>query len=251
MKHELVKPDITVIGGGLAGVCAAISAARLGQQVALVQNRPVLGGNSSSEVRVWVCGATAHGINRYARETGIMGELFVENQYRNPEGNPYLWDLIILEAVRAESNIRLYLNTDVHEVEATGDGEERMITSVTGWMMGSERKIRFESQIYLDCTGDGLVGFLAGAKFALGREARSEYGEEWAPEVADQITLGSTLLFYTKDTGAPVRYIPLLLPRISRRPAFRFAESFAAGIPVVIIGGLNGAVNMTLCTTMS
>lgn len=208
MKHELVKPDITVIGGGLAGVCAAISAARLGQQVALIQNRPVLGGNSSSEVRVWVCGATAHGINRYARETGIMGELFVENQYRNPEGNPYLWDLVILEAVRAESNISLYLNTDVHEVEATGDGEERMITSVTGWMMGSERKIRFESQIYLDCTGDGLVGFLAGAKFALGREARSEYGEEWAPEVADQITLGSTLLFYTKDTGAPVRYIP-------------------------------------------
>ncbi|MDR6724429.1 hypothetical protein J2W91_002897 [Paenibacillus amylolyticus] len=208
MKHELVKPDITVIGGGLAGVCAAISAARLGQQVALVQNRPVLGGNSSSEVRVWVCGATAHGINRYARETGIMGELFVENQYRNPEGNPYLWDLIILEAVRAESNIRLYLNTDVHEVEATGDGDGRMITSVTGWMMGSERKIRFESKIYLDCTGDGLVGFLAGAKFALGREARSEYGEEWAPEVADQITLGSTLLFYTKDTGAPVRYIP-------------------------------------------
>ncbi|MGC5771653.1 FAD-dependent oxidoreductase [Paenibacillus pabuli] len=208
MKHELVKPDITVIGGGLAGVCAAISAARLGQQVALVQNRPVLGGNSSSEVRVWVCGATAHGINRYARETGIMGELFVENQYRNPEGNPYLWDLIILEAVRAEPNIRLYLNTDVHEVEAKGDGDERMITSVTGWMMGSERKIRFESQIYLDCTGDGLVGFLAGAKFALGREARSEYGEEWAPEVADQITLGSTLLFYTKDAGAPVRYIP-------------------------------------------
>ncbi|PQP80777.1 pyridine nucleotide-disulfide oxidoreductase [Paenibacillus sp. PCH8] len=208
MKVELVQSDITVIGGGLAGVCAAIAAARLGSRIALVQNRPVLGGNSSSEVRVWVCGATAHGINRYARETGIMGELFVENQYRNPEGNPYLWDLVILEAVRAELNISLYLNTDVHEVEATGDGTERTITSVTGWMMGSERKIKFESSMYLDCTGDGLVGFLAGAKFALGREARSEYGEEWAPEVADQITLGSTLLFYTKDAGAPVRYIP-------------------------------------------
>ena len=192
-----------------------------------------------------------HGINRYARETGIMGELFVENQYRNPEGNPYLWDLIILEAVRAESNISLYLNTDVHEVEASGDGEERMITSVIGWMMGSERRIHFESSFYLDCTGDGLVGFLAGAKFALGREARSEYGEEWAPEVADQITLGSTLLFYTKDAGAPVRYIPPSLPRILHRPAFRFAGSFAAGIPVVITGGLNGAVNMTPFMTMS
>ncbi|WP_440118991.1 FAD-dependent oxidoreductase [Paenibacillus sp. QZ-Y1] len=208
MKQEHVRNDITVIGGGLAGVCAAIAAARMGQRVALVQNRPVLGGNSSSEVRVWVCGATAHGINRYARETGIMGELFVENQYRNPEGNPYLWDLVILEAVRAESNITLYLNTDVHEVQASGDGEERTITSVTGWMMGSERRICFESSFYLDCTGDGLIGFLAGAKFALGREARSEYGEEWAPEVADQITLGSTVLFYTKDAGMPVRYVP-------------------------------------------
>lgn len=208
MKQELVQNDITVIGGGLAGVCAAIAAARLGQKVALVQNRPVLGGNSSSEMRVWVCGATAHGTNRYARETGIMGELFVENQYRNPEGNPYLWDLVVLEAVKAESNITLYLNTDVHEVLAEGDEQDRMITSVIGWMMGSERRITFESSMYLDCTGDGLIGFLAGAKFALGREARSEYGEEWAPEIADHITLGSTILFYTKDIGIPVNFVP-------------------------------------------
>ncbi|ASA20582.1 FAD-dependent oxidoreductase [Paenibacillus donghaensis] len=208
MKEELIENEITVIGGGLAGVCAAIAAARLGQSVALVQNRPVLGGNASSEVRVWVCGATAHGINRYARETGIMGELFVENQYRNPEGNPYLWDLVVLEAVKAEPNITLFLNTDVHEVQAQGDEVDRTITSVTGWMMGSERRITFKSKFYLDCTGDGLIGFLAGAKFALGREARSEYGEEWAPEVADDITLGSTLLFYTKDAGMPVNFVP-------------------------------------------
>lgn len=200
--------DITVVGGGLSGICAAIAAARLGRKVALVHNRPVLGGNSSSEVRVWVCGATAHGTNRYARETGIMGELFVENQYRNPEGNPYLWDLVLLEAVRAEENITLLLNTDVHEVEADGDEGERIIRSVTGWMMGSERKIRFESPIYLDCTGDGLIGFLAGARYRIGREARSEFNEEWAPEVADDITLGSTLLFYTKDAGRPVRFVP-------------------------------------------
>ena len=163
MKQEIVKSDITVVGGGLAGVCAAIAAARLGRTVSLVQNRPVLGGNSSSEVRVWVCGATAHGTNRYARETGIMGELFVENQFRNPEGNPYFWDLVVLEAVRAEPNIRLFLNTDVHEVEADGGEDDRTIRSVTGWMMGSERRITFESAVFLDCTGDGLVGFLAGA----------------------------------------------------------------------------------------
>lgn len=208
MRSEIVESQITVIGGGLAGVCAAIAAARLGQSVSLIQNRPVLGGNSSSEVRVWVCGATGHGVNRYARETGIMGELFVENQYRNPEGNPYLWDLIILEAVKAEKNIQLFLNTDVHEVEALGSEEHRQIKSVTGWMMGSERRIRFESNMFLDCTGDGLVGFLAGAKFRIGREARQEYNEDWAPEVADDITLGSTILFYTKDAGQPVKYIP-------------------------------------------
>ncbi|BCG58035.1 FAD-dependent oxidoreductase [Paenibacillus sp. URB8-2] len=208
MKNELVQTDITVIGGGLSGVCAAVAAARLGQTVALVQNRPVLGGNSSSEVRVWVCGATAHGINRYARETGIMGEMFVENQYRNPEGNPYFWDLIVLETVIAEKNIKLFLNTDVHEVEADGDESSRKIRSVTGWMMGSERRIRFESRMYLDCTGDGLIGFLAGAKYRVGREARHEYNEEWAPEIADDITLGSTLLFYTKDAGHPVKYVP-------------------------------------------
>ncbi|OXM82370.1 FAD-dependent oxidoreductase [Paenibacillus rigui] len=207
MRNETIQTELTVIGGGLAGMNAAIAAARLGRTVALVHNRPVLGGNSSSEVRVWVCGATAHGTNRYARETGIMGELFVENQYRNPEGNPYFWDLTLLEAVRAESNIQLFLNTDVHEVEAVGEAEDRKIISVTGWMMGSERRIRFESAMFLDCTGDGLVGFLAGAKYRIGREARHEYHEDWAPEVADDITLGSTILFYTKDAGHPVKYV--------------------------------------------
>jgi len=208
MRNEFVASDVTVVGGGLSGVCAAVAAARLGKKVALIQNRPVLGGNSSSEVRVWVVGATGHGINRYARETGILGEMFVENNYTNPEGNPYYWDLIVLEKVLHEPNIQLFLNTDVHEVEAEGDEGNRQIKSVTGWMMGSERRIRFESPVFLDCTGDGLIGFLAGAKYQIGREAKHEYNEQWAPEVSDNITLGSTLLFYTKDAGLPVKFIP-------------------------------------------
>ncbi|MFH0070896.1 FAD-dependent oxidoreductase [Peribacillus sp. NPDC056705] len=208
MREETIRIDITVVGGGLAGINAAIAAARLGNSVALVHNRPVLGGNSSSEVRVWVCGATAHGIHRNARETGIMGELFLENQYRNPDGNPYIWDLVLMEAVKVEPNIQLFLNTDVHEVEAEGESDQRRINSVTGWMMGSERKIRFNSDMYLDCTGDGLVGFLAGAKHRLGREAQHEHEERWAPASADDITLGSTLLFYTKDAGHSVKFVP-------------------------------------------
>ncbi|MGQ7752846.1 FAD-dependent oxidoreductase [Streptomyces sp. WC2508] len=208
MRRETARHDITVVGGGLAGVCAAIAAARLGRTVALINNRPVLGGNSSSEVRVWVVGATAHGNNHNAREGGIMGELFVENQFRNPDGNPYYWDTVVLDAVRAEPGITLYLNTDVREVDAQGPEDARHITAVTGWMMGSERHIRFESEMFLDCSGDGLIGALAGARHRIGRESRAEYDESWAPEEADRITLGSTLLFYTKDAGHPVKFVP-------------------------------------------
>ena len=204
MQQFDVETDLTVVGGGLAGICAAIGAARQGSTVALVQNRPMLGGNSSSEVRVWVCGATAHGVQHFARETGIMGELFVENQYRNPLGNPYYWDLVLLEAVRAEPRISLYLNTDVRTVDAS-DG---VIRSVTGWQMGAEKEIRFVSPVYADCSGDGLVGLLAGAEYRTGREPRSEYDESWAPEVPDGNTLGSTILFYSKDAGEPVRFEP-------------------------------------------
>lgn len=205
---EAIATDLTVVGGGLAGVCAAIAAARQGARVALVQNRPVLGGNSSSEVRVWVCGATAHGVQHYARETGIMGELFVENQFTNPEGNPYYWDLVILEAVRREENIELFLNTDIRHVHATGPEADRKIESVTGWQMGSERSLQFTSPAFVDASGDGLVGYLSGARYRTGREAREVFGESWAPEVPDDNTLGSTILFYTKDTGRPEKFVP-------------------------------------------
>jgi hypothetical protein len=209
-----VTSDITIVGGGLAGTCAAIAAARLGSTVALINNRPVLGGNSSSEIRVWVCGATAHGGQKFARETGIMGELFLENQYRNPEGNPYYWDQVVLDAVRAEPNISLWLSTDVREVEMAGPEDHRTIEAVVGWQMGSEKLVRFESPLFVDATGDGFVGFLAGAEFRLGRESFAELGEEWAPEEPDSHLLGSTILLYTKDAGRPERFIP---PSIARK----------------------------------
>ncbi|KRC47305.1 pyridine nucleotide-disulfide oxidoreductase [Leifsonia sp. Root227] len=208
MQQQTVTSDVTVIGGGLAGVAAAIAAARAGATVALINNRPVLGGNSSSEIRVWVCGATAHGAQKYARETGIMGELYLENQYRNPEGNPYFWDQVVLDAVRAETGITLFLNTDVTAVNADGDDDDRRIIDVTGWQQGSERRLTFAGPVFIDASGDGLVGELAGAWYASGREAASVYQEEWAPEVPDGNMLGSTLFFYTKDLGEPVRYVP-------------------------------------------
>jgi hypothetical protein len=207
MRTQTVEADIVVVGGGLAGVSAAVAAARMGRQVVLINNRPVLGGNSSSEVRVWVCGATAHGNQRWARETGIAGEMYVENQYRNPEGNPVYWDDVVLDTVRREENLRLFLNTDVREVVATGPDDARRIESVTGWTMGSEILTTFTAPVFLDCTGDGLVGHLAGARYRLGKEGRDEFGEEWAPPEPVREFLGSTLLFYTRDLGHPVKYV--------------------------------------------
>ncbi|VXB60896.1 FAD dependent oxidoreductase [Microbacterium sp. 8M] len=207
MRTQTVDADIVVVGGGLAGVSAAVAAARLGRRVALINNRPVLGGNSSSEVRVWVCGATAHGNQRWARETGIIGELYRENQYRNPDGNPVYWDDVVLDAVRREPGIDLFLNTEVIEASAEGPDDARRVRSVTGWTLGSEIRTTFTAPIFLDCTGDGLVGALVGARHRLGKEGRDEFGEEWAPEEPEREFLGSTLLFYTKDVGHPVKYV--------------------------------------------
>src|SRR6478735_6744776 len=117
-QQKVVNSDLVVVGGGLSGVCCAITAARAGTKVILVQDRPVLGGNSSSEVRLWVLGATSHqgNNNRWAREGGVIDEILVENVYRNPEGNPLVFDTVILEKVVSEPNVTLLLNTAVFEV---------------------------------------------------------------------------------------------------------------------------------------
>lgn len=218
MQRRQAVQDVVVVGGGLAGTVAAVAAARLGSRVALVTNRPVLGGNSSSEIRVWVVGATAHGTQRFARETGIMGELFLENQYRNPQGNAIYWDQVVLDLVRAEPNVSLHLNTDVRTVTMSADDPAR-IASVTGWTMGSEIETEFTAPVFLDCTGDGLVGALAGAEHRIGREGRAEHGEPWAPEQPDDELLGSSIFFSTHDTGKPERFVPPSIARdIARTP---------------------------------
>ncbi len=117
LRHQMHKVDFCVVGGGLAGMCAAIAAARHGAKVALMQDRPVLGGNASSEIRMWVCGA--HGENN--RETGIIEEIALENRYRNPLRNYSLWDSILYEKVRFEPNIALLLNCSCNDAEMDGD----------------------------------------------------------------------------------------------------------------------------------
>src|ERR1700753_2047142 len=119
LREDNLTTDLVVVGGGLAGVCCAVTAARQGLRVTLIQDRPGLGGNSASEVRLWVLGATSHmgNNNRWAREGGVIDEVLVENMWRNVEGNPVIFDSVVLEKVRNEQNITLLLNTSIHEIE--------------------------------------------------------------------------------------------------------------------------------------
>jgi ribulose 1,5-bisphosphate synthetase/thiazole synthase len=201
---ESIRADLTVVGGGIAGTCAALAAARLGLDVALVNDRPVLGGNSSSEVRVWVNGATGGNHNKYARESGIMEELLLRNKAHNPNGDADLWDAVLVDVVKAEPNCDLYLNTRITDVEFS-DGR---VNAVAGHQITTESELRFESSQFVDATGDGVVAAQTGAEFVVGREAADEYDEQAAPPVGSEETLGSSIMFYTKAEDHPVDYRP-------------------------------------------
>jgi len=211
MKRALrvvgITADFAVVGGGLAGLCAAITAAREGARVVLVQDRSVLGGNASSEVRLWTLGATSHmgNNNRWAREGGVINEILVENLFRNPEGNPVVFDSVLLDKVAAEPGVQLLLDTAVFEAETAADGS---ITRVRGFCSIDSTVYEISAPLFADCSGDGVVGFLAGAAFRIGQEARSEFGELYAPEKASHELLGHSIYFTSKDLGRPVRYVP-------------------------------------------
>lgn len=216
------QADLVVVGGGLSGVCCAITAARAGCSVVLVQDRPLLGGNASSEVRLWVLGATSHmgNNNRWAREGGVIDELLVENTYRNPEGNPLLFDALLLERVAGERNITLLLNTAVYEVEKN---DEATIRSVKAVCSQNQTEYVVTAPLFVDASGDGVVGFLAGAAFRMGAERKEEFGEPFAPDQAYGELLGHSLYFYSKDVGKPVRYIApaFALQDITQIPRYR------------------------------
>ena len=197
-----LQSRILVIGGGPAGICAAIAAAREGADTILINNRPVLGGNSSSEVRVWTRGATGGG-SLFAEEMGIWGELKLRNLYANPEGNPVFWDETLLDGIYREKGIRLLENTQMVGVEM----DEDRVTAIEAVQLGTEKHFRIQAEVYVDATGDGSLGQLAGIPFIQGREAASEYGEKLAPEVREKETLGNTLFFFTGRSEEPVRYV--------------------------------------------
>ena len=223
LRNETLAVDFAVIGGGLAGVCAAVTAARQGLQVVLVQDRPVLGGNSSSEVRLWALGATSHqgNNNRWAREGGLVDEILVENIYRNKEGNPVIFDTVLQDLVTREPNLRLLLNTAVYDVEKSAPDT---IASVTGFCSQNSTRYRVEAPYFCDASGDGIVGFQAGAAFRMGAEKPEEFGEGFAPDEGYGELLGHTIYFYSKDTGKPIQFVApeYALKDIAEIPRYRW-----------------------------
>lgn len=222
LKLTEINSDLIIIGGGLAGTCAAITAARTGLKVVLVQDRPVLGGNSSSEVRLWVLGATSHmgNNNRWAREGGAIDEILLENAYRNPEGNSLIYDTILLEKVTTEKNITLLLNTAVYDVEKK---DEDNIKSVKAFCSQNSTEYVLAAPLFCDASGDGIVGFLAGAAFRMGAESKDEFGEGFAPQKEYGELLGHSMYFYSKDTGKPVKFVPpaFALDDITKIPRYK------------------------------
>ena len=202
LKIKRHTADICVIGGGIGGMFTAISAARQGAKVALMHDRPVLGGNASSEIRMWISGAGTR--VRDLQETGIMEELQLENMYRNPKRNWSLWDALLYEKVRFEPNIDLILNCTCNDSET----EKGVIKRVKGFQLTTYTWHEVEAKIFVDSSGDSILAPLTGAEFKVGREAKEEFGEEFGLEKTDPHTMGMSILLQCRETDHPVSFTP-------------------------------------------
>jgi hypothetical protein len=205
-----LETDLLVAGGGLAGVCAAVSAARHGAKVVLVQDRSRLGGNSSSEVKMHVVGANSHKGRGGWREGGLLEEIRLQDAVNNPQRCWELWDLLLYDKVVSEPNITLLLESVVYSATtANGRISEAMVRCDK-----SEHLYRVKAKLFMDCTGDSRLGLEAGAEYRTGREARSEFGESLAPVTPDEETLGSSILFTSRLYQKPM---PFTAPKWARK----------------------------------
>lgn len=207
MREVVKNYDVVVVGGGMSGVCAAVSAARNGAKTVLVQNRPVLGGNGSSEIKVGVNGA-ARGRQgeatsfKNAIESGVILELIMKNKKVNPQHSFHVMDTVTWDLVKTQENLDLYLNTHMSEVEMDGNS----IVAVKALQSTTNTMYTFKGTSFIDTTGDADVAYLAGADYTIGREGKDVYGESWAPDESDSHTMGSTILFEARHTGKPTTF---------------------------------------------
>lgn len=196
--------QLAVVGGGLSGMCTAIAAARHGVHTALIQDRPMLGGNASSEIKMHITGADRHGSRPEARETGIIEELQIKNRAANPQHSYSVQDLVFYDVARATENLDIYLNTRVYDIVT----ENKRIVALHAQQMTTEKDFVFTAPLFADCTGDAFLAARAGATVLYGRESRATYGEPHAPEQADDVTMGNSIMFVARDCGRPMPFTP-------------------------------------------
>lgn len=185
------KYDAVIVGGGISGICAALASARKGLRTALINNRPVLGGNASSEIRMHICGADYHGSKPNTRETGIIEELLLANKAVNYNNSFSILDTVLWEKTKFQENLDLYLNTHLYKVEVSKNTIKKIFCN----QLTTEKQFIFTSDYYVDTTGDGYLGFLSGAEFMTGKESKSTFNESLAPDTQQNITMGNTLMF--------------------------------------------------------
>lgn len=210
VKTKAFTYDVIVVGGGLSGVCAAIAAARHGANVAIVHARPVFGGNASGEIRMHVCGASANMEKPLLEETGILYELMLENKACNDYFCYSIWDMVLYKKVKEQENLTFYLNTVVDDCIVESD----RVTAITAYQQTTETRYHFQSKIFVDATGNGTLGYLAGAEYRTGSESKKEFNEPHAPNHANNDRMGNTLMFKAVDRGTSVRF---------RRPDFAYS----------------------------
>jgi hypothetical protein len=196
--------DFCVAGGGMAGVCAALAAARHGARVVLIQDRSRLGGNASSEVRMHIVGADCSGGRPGWREGGILEELRLEYMARNPHQAWEMWDLMLYDKLVSEPGMTLLLDTAV----CAADVQDEVIREVLARSDKTELVYRIKAPMYADCTGDCRLGLEAGAAYRTGHEGFNTFYETLAPALPGSDTLGSSLLFTARDHGMPVPFTP-------------------------------------------
>ena len=213
-KEKEASFDVIVVGGGMTGMCAAIASARHGAKTALVQDRPVMGGNASSEIRMHICGASNNMRKKNAEETGIVRELLLENRRMNDYYNWSVWDRILHTAVKEQNNLTVFLNTTMVDCETEG----RRITMIKCYQMSTETNWTLTAPIFCDCTGNGTLGYIAGVPYRTGSEAKAEFNEPHAPEQANNNRMGNTLLFKAVNRGVPVAFVP-------PKGSYKFTES--------------------------
>ena len=210
--------DIVVIGSGIAGICAAIAAARLGCDVILLENDAVLGGNSSPNLGIHISGA--HSFHPYASETGIVGELEEEGAYLHAKilthGYHYniarQWDSLLYNLM---SDVGVKVHRRHHAKLPIMDGN-RIKSVLVEDLATYKTKLIDVNICVIEASGDGQVAKEAGAQLALersegfrmGREAKSEFNERNAPDVADKITLGTSVTALVRKANQPVKFVP-------------------------------------------